>query len=54
MHRRGAGGAPDSLLESVHWVEPGCRVGRAELPLTIGSPGLPLYIVYILRALGLQ
>jgi hypothetical protein len=26
------------------WVEPGCRSGRPGLPLTIGSPGLPLYI----------
>jgi hypothetical protein len=50
-HRRGAGGAPDSLVESACWVEPGCRGGRPGLPLTIGSPGLPLYMPYIYRQL---
>jgi hypothetical protein len=30
--------------ESARWVEPGCRGGRHGLPLTIGSPGLPLYL----------
>jgi hypothetical protein len=29
------------------WVEPVCRGGRPELPLTIGSSGLPLYLPYI-------
>jgi hypothetical protein len=28
-------------------VEPVCRGGRTGLPLTIGSPGLPLYLPYI-------
>jgi hypothetical protein len=38
-NRRGAGGA---------LVEPVCRCGRPGLPLTIGSPGLPLYLhIYI-------
>jgi hypothetical protein len=46
-HRRGAGGAPDSLVESVCWVEPRCRGDRPGLLLTIGSPGLPLYLPYI-------
>jgi hypothetical protein len=46
-HRRGAGGALDSLVESARWVEPGCRGGRPGLPLTIGSPRLPLYLPYI-------
>jgi hypothetical protein len=32
---------------SARWVEPGCRGGRPGLPLTIGSPGLPLYLPYI-------
>jgi hypothetical protein len=27
-HRHGTGGAPDILVESVRWVEPGCRGGR--------------------------
>jgi hypothetical protein len=40
-HRRGAGGATNSLVQSVRWVEPGCRGDRPGLPLTIGSPGLP-------------
>jgi hypothetical protein len=43
----GAGGATDSLVQSVRWVEPGCRDDRPGLPLTIGSPGLPLYLPYI-------
>jgi hypothetical protein len=44
----GAGGATDSLDQSVRWVEPGCRDDRPGLPLTIRSPGLPLYIyIYI-------
>jgi hypothetical protein len=42
-----AGGATDSLVQSVRWVEPGCRNDRPELPLTIGSPGLPLYLPYL-------
>jgi hypothetical protein len=63
MHYRatdvGAGGATDSLVQSVCWVEPGCRDDRPGLPLTIGSPGLPLYNLYIyidciLGALGFQ
>jgi hypothetical protein len=29
------------------WVEPGCRGGRPGLPLTIGSLGLSLYLLYI-------
>jgi hypothetical protein len=41
-HRRGAGGATDSLVQSALWVELGCRGDRPELPLIIGSPGLPL------------
>jgi hypothetical protein len=28
----GAGGATDSLVQSVRWVEPGCRDDRPELP----------------------
>jgi hypothetical protein len=43
----GAGGATDSLVQSVRWVEPGYRDERPGLPLTIGSPGLPLYLPYI-------
>jgi hypothetical protein len=43
----GAGGAIDSLIQSVRWVEPGCRDDRPELLLTIVSPGLPLYLSYI-------
>jgi hypothetical protein len=43
----GAGGATDSLVQSVRWVEPGCRDNRPGLPLTIGSPELPLYLPYI-------
>jgi hypothetical protein len=43
----GVGGATDSLVQSVRWVEPGCMDDRPELPLTIGSPGLPLYLQYI-------
>jgi hypothetical protein len=43
----GAGGATDSLVQSVRWVEPGCRDDRPGLPLTIGSSGLPLYLPYI-------
>jgi hypothetical protein len=31
----GAGGATDSLVQSVRWVEPGCRDDRPRLPLTI-------------------
>jgi hypothetical protein len=45
-NRRGAGGAPDRLV-GARWVEPVCRGGRPGLPLTIGSPGLPLYLPYI-------
>jgi hypothetical protein len=43
----GAVGATDSLVQSVRWVEPGCRDDRPGLPLTIGSTGLPLYLPYI-------
>jgi hypothetical protein len=43
----GAGGATDSLVQSVRWVEPGCWDDRPGLLLTIGSPGLPLYLPYI-------
>jgi hypothetical protein len=44
----GAVGATDSLVQSVRWIEPDCRDDRPGLPLTIGSPGLPLYIyIYI-------
>jgi hypothetical protein len=46
-HKRRAGGAPDSLVESARWVEPDCRDGQPGLPLTIGSPGLSLYLSYI-------
>jgi hypothetical protein len=47
-NRRGAGGAPDRLVgRAGRWVEPVCRGGRPGLPLTIGSPGLPLYLPYI-------
>jgi hypothetical protein len=42
-----AGGATDSLVQSVRWVEPGYWDDRRGLPLTIGSPGLPLYLPYI-------
>jgi hypothetical protein len=47
-HKRRAGGAPDNLVESARWVELHCRGGRPGLSLTIGSPGLPLYLPYIL------
>jgi hypothetical protein len=40
----GAGGATDSLVQSVCWGEPGCRDDRPRLPLTIGSPELALYL----------
>jgi hypothetical protein len=43
----GAGGATDRLVQSMRWVEPGCRDDRPGLPLTIGSTGLPLYPPYI-------
>jgi hypothetical protein len=36
-----------SLIQSMRWVEPGCRDDRPGLPLTIGSPRLPLYLLYI-------
>jgi hypothetical protein len=50
-----AGGATDSLVQSVRWVEPGCRDDRPGLPLTIGSPGLIyIYIVYVYGALDFQ
>jgi hypothetical protein len=39
----GAGGATDSLVQSARWVELGCSDDRLGLPLTIGSPELPLY-----------
>jgi hypothetical protein len=43
----GAGGATGSLVQSVRWVEPGCRDDRPGLSLTIESLGLPLYLPYI-------
>jgi hypothetical protein len=43
----GVGGATDSLVQSVRWVEPGYRDDGPGLPLTIGSSGLPLYLPYI-------
>jgi hypothetical protein len=43
----GIGGATDRLVQSVRWVEPGCRGDRPRLPLTIGTPGLPLYLPHI-------
>jgi hypothetical protein len=43
----GTGGATDNLVQSVRWVEPGCKGDRPRLSLTIGSPGLPLYLPYI-------
>jgi hypothetical protein len=43
----GAGGATDNLVQSVRLVEPDCRDDRPGLPLTIGSLGLPLYLLYI-------
>jgi hypothetical protein len=43
----GAVGATDRLVQSVRWVEPGCKGDRLGLPLTIGSSGLPLYLPYI-------
>jgi hypothetical protein len=43
----GAGGATDSLVQSVRWVEPDYRDDRPGLPLTIGSPVLPLYLLYL-------
>jgi hypothetical protein len=47
-NRHGAGGAPDRLVgRAGRWVEPVCMSGRPRLPLTIGSPGLPLYLPYI-------
>jgi hypothetical protein len=39
--RHGTGGAPDILVESVRWVEPGCRGGRPGLLLTIESNTFP-------------
>jgi hypothetical protein len=40
----GAGGATDILVQSVRWVEPGCRDDRPGLPLTISNRihGLPI------------
>ena len=47
-HRLGWVGAHGgSMLESARQVEPGCRGGRPGLPLTIGSLGLSLYLLYI-------
>jgi hypothetical protein len=47
-NKRGAGGVPDRLVgHAGRWVEPVCRGGRPELPLTIESSGLPLYLPYI-------
>jgi hypothetical protein len=43
----GIGGATDGLVQSVRWVEPGCRGDRHGLHLTIGSPELLLYLIYI-------
>jgi hypothetical protein len=48
----GAGSATDSLVQSVCWIEPGCRDDRPRLPLTIRSPGLPLYLPYIYIYIG--
>jgi hypothetical protein len=39
-----AGGATDSLVQSVHWVEPGCRNDRPGLSLIVGRTELPLTI----------
>jgi hypothetical protein len=39
----GAGGATDSLVQSVRWIEPGCRDDRPGLPLTIESSGIYIY-----------
>jgi hypothetical protein len=50
----GAGGATDRLVQSMRWVEPGCRDDRPGLPLTIGSTGLPLYPPYIYIYCSLQ
>jgi hypothetical protein len=38
----GAGGATDSMVQSVRCIEPGYRDDRPRLPLTIGSSELPL------------
>jgi hypothetical protein len=46
-HRCGTSGAIDSLVQSVRWVEPGCRGDQSVLSLTIGSPVLSLYLPYI-------
>jgi hypothetical protein len=43
----GTGGATDSLVQSVRWVELGCRDDRPRLLLTIRSTGLLLYLPYI-------
>jgi hypothetical protein len=43
-----AGGATDSLVQSMRWIEPGCRDDRPGLPLTIGSSRLRYtYYIYI-------
>jgi hypothetical protein len=53
VHRRGEGGAPDSLVESTRWVEPRCRGGRPGLPFNYWKPrapiisGLYIYSLYI-------
>jgi hypothetical protein len=38
----GAGGATETVVQSMRWVEPGCRDDRSALLLTIGSSVLPL------------
>jgi hypothetical protein len=42
-----AGGATDSLVQSVCCVEPDCRGDRPGLSLTTESLELPLYMPYI-------
>jgi hypothetical protein len=44
----GTCGATDRLIQSVRWVERGCRGDRPELSLTIGSTRLPLYLPYMM------
>jgi hypothetical protein len=43
----GAGGATDSLVQSVRWVEPGCRDDRLGLPLKPRDPIIPTLYIYI-------
>jgi hypothetical protein len=42
-----ASGATDSLIQSVRWIEPGCRDNRSGLSLIIRSIWLSLYLLYI-------